>query len=263
MNRARPRRSAASFTFAFVALSFVALAGSRQTLAAARPVGPLPLLPSVSRVKIRVEKDSVVVTHVVALPRGEWKSGDIDLYVAHGAPGVPIAVDVRLHHVPDGALEADDADVGEAVTYDRAPRAPDSAHPLLGRSRMAGIIAHVRDDRFRAATADGMAELRVRSLHPLPAEDATHGREVRVRLGASNGAPLTLGRLQIAAADPKNEVVRAEARLCGPDAEARLLSIAVTPKPPPANPAEAPIAPVLSVRHATDDLCVTYWTRTP
>ena len=92
MKRARPRRSVASFTFVLAGLAFVALAGSRPTFAAARPVGPLPLLPSVSRVKIRVEKDSVVVTHVVALPRGEWKSGDLDLYVAHGAPGVPIAI---------------------------------------------------------------------------------------------------------------------------------------------------------------------------
>jgi len=243
---------------ALSALAVVALTASHETHAAGRPVGPLPFLASVARVKVRVEKDSVVVTHVVTLPRGEWRSGDLDLYVAHGAPGAPLAIDVRLHHVPDGALEADDGDVGEPVAYDRAPRCPESAHPLLGRPRMAGIVAHVRDDRFRAATAAGMAELRIRSLHPLPAEDEGHGREVRVRLGAPSGAPLTLGRVQISAADPKAPLTRAEARLCGPDAEARLLSIAVTPKPP-SRPAEAPIAPVLSVRHASDDLCVSYW----
>lgn len=244
--------------FAVAALALLA-GPAREVRAAARPVGPLPFLPSVSKVKVRVEKDSVVVTHAVALPRGEWKSGDLDLFVAHGAPGTPLAIDVRLHRVADGALEASDDDAGEVVSYDRAPRCPESAHPLLGRTRMAGVVVHVREDKFKAAAADGMAELTIRSLHPLPAEDAAHGREVRARLGAANGAPLTLGRIFVAAADPKAPVVRAEARLCGPDAEGRLLSVSLAPKPSPRG-AEAPIAPVLAVRHASDDLCITYWT---
>lgn len=227
-----------------------------------RPVGPLPFLPSIARVKLRVEKDSVVVTHAITLPRGDWKSGDLDLYVAHGAPGAPLALDARLHHIADGELEPSESDTGEAVTYDRAPRCPESAHPLIGRSKMAGVILHAHEAQFRTASADGMAELRIRALYPLPVDDGTGAREVRVRLGTPGGTPLTLGRIQIVASDREQPVVRAEARLCGPDAETRSLSLSLTPKSA-VPPAEAPIAPVLAVRHATDDLCVRLWGTPP
>ena len=259
-------RPSATTILAFFSLLSVSLTHAPETMAAVprpvgpRPVGPLPFLASVARVRVRVEKDSVVVTHALTLPRGEWTSEDLDLYAAHGAPGAPIALDAKLHHVADGELEAPESDAGEAVLYDRAPRCPESAHPLIGRSRMAGVILHVREAQFRAATASGMAELRVRALYPLPVEDGTSGREVRVRLGIPGGAPLTLGRVQIVASDREMPVARAEARLCGPDAETRPLSISLSPRPTtPAPVTEAPIAPVLAVRHSSDDLCIRFW----
>lgn len=234
-----------------------------QSFAAApRPVSPLPFLPSVARLRVRVEKDSVVVTHAITLPRGEWKAGDLDLYVAHGVPGAPLALDAKLHSVADGDLEAPEADAGEAVTYERAPRCPESAHPLLGRSKMAGVIVHVRESQFRTAANFGMAELRVRALYPLPVDDGANGREMRVRLGTHGGTPLTLARVQVIAPDRELPVVRAEARLCGPDAETRPLSLTLTPKATSIS-SEALIAPVLAVRHASDDLCVRFWTPAP
>jgi hypothetical protein len=121
-----------------------------------------------------------------------------------------------------------------------------------------------------------MAALRVRSLAPWPAEDARTGREVLVRLGASRGTPLTLGRVQLAALDPAAPIARAEAHLCGPEADPWPLALALLPALSPTSPAPpgalgsialpgssapvGPIAPVLAVRHATDDLCVRFWT---
>lgn len=232
--------------------------------AAPRPVGPLPLLPSITRVSVKIEKAGLVVTHVVALPRGEWQNKDLDLFASYGGPGAPLALDARLHRVPDGALEAPPDDAGTAVTYDRAPRCPESAHPLIGKTRMAGVVLHVKEADLRASLADGLAELRVRALYPLPAEDESHGYEARVRLGVSNGVPLTLGRVQIVAPEAELRVVKVEARLCGPDAESRPLSLSTAPKPiAPASPGVGRILPALSVRHTTDDLCVRFWTDPP
>jgi hypothetical protein len=223
----------------------------------ARPAPPLPALPSVARVRLDVAPDHVVAVQEILLPRGDWESGDLDLYVAFGAPGTPIAFDVHLLAVADGALEPEAQDIGEPVAFERAPRCPVSAQVLLGRAQMAGAILHVREPAFRRAIAPGnMAALRLRTLLPLPDEDAQTGRELKIRLGAARGTPLTLGRLQLVASAPF--VTRAEARLCGPDADPYPLAIAATPRVPPPQP--PPIAPVLAVRHATDDLCVRVWT---
>ena len=222
----------------------------------------LPTLPSVPRVRIQVARDHVVIVEEVNLPRGEWQSGDLDFYVAFGAPGAPQAFDARLLAVADGALEPEAADAGEALVVERAARRPASAQTLLGPSQMAGAVVHVREAAFRRAVAAGnMAAIRLRTLLTLPEEDARTGREVVVRLGASRGTPLTLGRLQIDAHDARPRVTRAEAHLCGAEADPYPLAIAVTPRgaASPAPAAEAPIAPVLAVRHVGDDLCVRFW----
>jgi hypothetical protein len=248
---------------AFAALGALAvLVSSRSPASGAPAVDPLPSLPSVSRVRVEAAADRVLVLEDISLPRGEWRGGDLDLYVAFGAPGAPRAFDARLFAVADGALEPDDADAGEPVPTDRVPRRPATAHPLLGRPQMAGAVLHVRESAFKkAVTPGGMAIVRVRTLLDAPPEDPERGREVVVRLGASSGQPLTLGRIQVVTTGPKLRIRRAEAHLCGPDADA--YPLALSPKPPPtAVPSErAPIAPVLAVRHASDDLCVLYATQ--
>lgn len=221
------------------------------------PVTPLAMLPSVPRVRVVVNKDQVLVVEEINLPRGEWKGEPLDLYVAFGAPGMPRAVDVHLVSVGDGSLEPEDDDAGDLVSYDRAPRRPATAHPLLGRETMAGIVVHLKQDALSRALRPGnMAALRVRSTYGMPAVDPSGGREVLVRLGASRGTPLTLGRITLA---PSSDVSlsRAEARLCGPDADAHPLAITLSPQ---ATSAKDAIAPVLAVRHASDDLCVRFWT---
>ena len=231
---------------------------------AARPAPPLPSLPSVSRIRVEVARAHVVVVEDVLLPRGEWKGGDLSLYVSFGAPGAPLALDARLLSVLDGELEAREGERGEPVATERAPSRPVSAQLLLGRSRMAGVVVHVKEEAFRAASSAGAAQLRLRTLLPLPPEDAQTGRELKVRLGIPGGPPLSLGRIQVHSLERDPWLLRAEARLCGPDAEARPLSVSLTPRPaaPAPAPADAapPVAPVLAVRHPSDDLCVRFWT---
>jgi hypothetical protein len=119
---------------------------------------------------------------------------------------------------------------------------------------MAGVVVRLDARALGRAFAPGkMAALRIRTLLDLPEEDPVGARGVLVRLGAPGGSPLTLGRIVVAGRG--RSVARAEARLCGPEADGRLLS--VTPRSPA--PPEPPVAPVLALRHATDDLCVRAW----
>jgi hypothetical protein len=217
------------------------------------PIGSLPILPSVARVKVTSYSGAVAVIEEVNLPRGEWKGEALHFYIAFGAPG-PKAIDAHLVPVNDGALEPDDDEVGEVLPPERVPRRPASAFPLLGRESMAGIVVHVPAASLtRALARANMAALRIRSL-----VDATESeRSVVVRLGSSRGVPLTLGRIAASAGSGAPSLAVVEARLCGPEADPRPLAVSVAPKLPPASHAsDAPIAPVLAVRHASDDLCI-------
>lgn len=227
------------------------------------PPAPLPMLPSIARVKVDVFRTQLVVVEEVNLPRGEWKGDALDFYVAFGAPGAPRAVDAQLVPVGDGALEPDDTNAGEPLVVDRATRRPQSAHSLIGRDTMAGVVVHLKREALERALAPGnMAALRIRTALDLPDEDAGGAHGVVVRLGASRGTPLTLGRLTLTAKGGAPPFARAEAHLCGAEADPTPLAIALVPKPPPSPTTSPPnplIAPVLAVRHATDDLCVRYW----
>ena len=221
----------------------------------APPAGPLPMLPSISRVRVEVLEKSVVLLEEVNLPRGEWKSEPLDFYVAFGAPGPPRAIDARLVAVGDGALEADDNEAGEALAIEHVPHRPASAHPLLGRDTMAGVVVHVkRDAMTRALQPGNMATLRIRTALDMPDEDPGGARGAVVRLGAAQGTPLTLGRISVASKRGAPAPTRAEAKLCGPDAAPEHLAVGLVPKS-----GEPVIAPVLAVRHASDDLCVRFW----
>ena len=224
----------------------------------APPAGPLPMLPSVARVRVEVLDKSVLVLEEVNLPRGDWKNEPLDFYVAFGAPGTPRAIDAQLVPVGDGALEADDSEPGEALAIEHVARRPLSVHPLLGRDTMAGVVVHVkREAMARALSPGNMATLRVRTALDMPDEDAGGARGAVVRLGASQGTPLTLGRVSITAKRGTPAPSRAEAKLCGPEAAPEHLAVGLTPRPAPSS--EPLIAPVLAVRHASDDLCVRWW----
>jgi hypothetical protein len=130
---------------------------------------------------------------------------------------------------------------------------------------MAGVVLRVKESQLRRVYAAAeVALLRVRSLLALPSADADGRREVVVRLGAPEGTPLTLGRVQVVSLEPGPWILRADAHLVGPDADPWPLAVALLPRAAPsgsARPASAerPIVPSMAVRHATDDLCVRWW----
>lgn len=222
--------------------------------AAAAPLPPLPILPSVARVKVTCPGNNVIaVTQEVNLPRGDWKNEPLAFHIAFGSPG-PKAVDVHLVPVADGELEPAEDDPGEPITTERVPRRPANAYSLLGRDSMAGIVVHLRPDVLAKAFSRGgnMASLRIRSVADVTTPDQPE-ESVVVRLGSSRGTPLTLGRIVATSSPPGLPIARAEAKLCGPEASTLALAVNVTPKVPHTEPV---IAPVLAVRHASDDLCI-------
>jgi hypothetical protein len=184
--------------------------------------------------------------------------------VAFGAPGVPRAIDARI-----SAARADDGGVPDGASFEpipieRAFRRPANARLLLGSGAMAGAVLRVRDSTFRRATeATGIALVRVRTLIDLPAADVRTGHEVVIRLGAHEGEPYALETIEVASDDPRPWLTRAEAHLCGPDADPWPLALRLGPVAD-GNPvlpvSTSPVAPVLSVRHPSDDLCVRFWT---
>jgi hypothetical protein len=227
----------------------------------ARPAPPLPMLPSLARVRVEAARDRVVVLEEVNLPRGDWESGGLDLFVAFGAPGTPLALDARLAAVPFGSLEARPDDTGEALPVDSAVRQLPSMQLLLGRPAMSGVVIHVKDAQLRHAYAlsDAVA-LRVRSLLSPPAPDANGARDLVVRLGFAAGQPIALEKVQVVSMEATPWITRAEATLCGPDADPWPLSLTLLPRPADkAMPGAPTIPPAMAVRHASDDLRIRWW----
>jgi len=230
------------------------------------PAPPLPMLPSVGRVRVEAARDHVVVVEDVNLPRGDWVSGPLDLYIAFGAPGTPLAVDAHLLPASGASSEPRADENGEALAIETAARRTPGTQALLGKSQMAGIVVHVKESQLRREYAlGGVAVLRVRSLLPAPGVDADGAHDVIVRLGVSGGVPLTLGRIQMMSRETQPAITRVEAALCGPEATPWPLSVSLLAPAgkgaDPAAPRQPPtIAPEMAVRHATDDLCVRWWT---
>ncbi len=228
------------------------------------PTLPLPMLPSVARVRVEAARDRVTVIEDVNLPRGDWQSGGLDLYVAFGAPGTPIALDARLTSPADARGDARSEEPGERIATETAPARGPGTQPLLGPSQMAGVVLRIKEAQLkRAYSAGEIAVIRIRSLLRGPIADATGARDVVVRLGVAGGLAMTLGRIQVVSVDSKPWIVaRAEANLCGPEAETLGLSVSVSPKPNGriGDSRVTTIAPQAAVRHASDDLCIRWWT---
>jgi hypothetical protein len=238
------------------------------------------MLPSVSRVRVEAARDRVVVLEEVNLPRGDWHAGGLDLYVAFGAPGTPVAIDARLVVAPPDSTDSrqdspspppsarqGSDDGGEALMVEPAIRRMPSAQLLLGRPQMAGAVVHVKEaDLRRAYATSDLAALRIRSLLSPPVPDSRGERDVVVRLGIVGDVPLTLGRVQVVSLEGGQWIRRAEASLCGPEAEGLPLAVTVIPRTEEAGGGGSPgsgvgpIAPAMAVRHASDDLCIRWWT---
>lgn len=246
-------RALAACALALVTQNTVAQGAAPAPRPPPPPPPPLPSLPVITRVRVDVEPADLVVTEDVRLSRGDWRSGDLDVYVSFGAPGAPRAFDAHLIALDEGAFEPKPGDTGEPVGADRAPRRPPRAQLLLGRETMAGVTVHLREPALRRAfSASGALVLRLRSLLVRDPQS----REVVVRLGAAGGGPLALAAIDVVG-DPK-DVTRAEARLCGPNADPYPLAVRVLPARPVPVRYPGGAAPAHAVRHDDDDLCVRF-----
>lgn len=232
---------------------------ARHAAPRAAPPPPLPALPVVARVRVDVAKDHVLVVYELVMARGSFAGGDLDLWVSF-PPTMPRAFDAHLLSVPPGASAPDPSDLGEPIRVDKAVHRPARAHPLLGRSNMAGEVLHLREPAFRrAVAASGVLALRIRELLPPPESDAEGTRRIEVRLGIEGGAPLTLRRIELSTREPAGWLTAASASLCGPGADRYALGFARAP----AGVRQTPFAidPELATRRSTDDLCVRWVAR--
>jgi hypothetical protein len=172
---------------------------------------------------------------------------------------VPIALDAHLLPAPPGRDLGVDEEA-ERLTTEPSVRRDAGSAVLLGPPQMAGVVVRVRDTQLRRAfAAADEVVVRVRSLLRPPSVDGTGARDVVVRLGVAEGRPLTVGRIEVASLEPGQPPARAEAALCGAEADPWPLAVAI--EAPGHVPAGSPaIAPPDAVRHAGDDLCIRWWT---
>jgi hypothetical protein len=223
------------------------------------------MLPHVGCVRIETAHDRVIVVEEITLPRGDWQSGDVDVFVAFGAPGTPVAFDARLVPSAAGDAPAPADDEGEAVGAEPSVRREGGAQVLVGPPRMAGMLVRVKEAQLRRTFARGeTTTLRLRSLLPPPAAAPDGARDVVVRVGTAEGAPLTIERIELRPLEARGRTIRAEASLCGAEADVWPLTIDVAtgagrPTATRSTSTKATIAPELAVRHASDDLCIRWW----
>ncbi len=212
-----------------------------------------PMLPSVSRVHVDVLPTHLVVTRDVTLPRGDFHGGELMMHVGWDAT-LPIAFDAKLIAAADGELGADLRATGDTLPVELGTR---PALLLFGTRELVGANVRVPEPLFVKALAPGnMAVLRLREVVRLPPRDESGERLLLVRLGAANGVPLTLARIEVRRGEGTPELTLARAELCGKDAVSSPLFVSV--EGGRAQPDPQAIAPVLATRHSTDDLCVRF-----
>lgn len=223
------------------------------------PLVPMPSLPVLSRIRIDVGKDALLVTYDVSLARGDWRSGDQRFYVAFGAPGTPSALDAKIFaatatgHLPDAEA------VGEQLLVERAARRPSYAQLLLGPADMAGVVVRISEPSFVRATAAAKgAVVRLRTVVEMPAADQEGAHDLVLRLGSALGTPLTVGEVVVHSSEGSDVLQRVEAKYCGPYAEPYPVAVTADPGVLPYRRWPAPASPPLLRRHGSDDLCLRF-----
>jgi hypothetical protein len=243
-----------------IAAFLVTLASGARADEPNLPPERAPLVTNIARIRVDFSRRHVVVVHEVNLAAGAFHGEDVDYFVAFGAPGAPVAFDARLVPVERGALEPSAGNAGLALEWSYATRRPTAARPLVGRGTMSGIALHVPGEALSQALArGGLASLRLRAIHLLPPPSTNGARELVVRLGDDDRGPLALGRVEIAATEPRF-LGRVEARLCRRDGtDGDLLAARVLGRPKDGVPKTAAI---LANRAPSDDVCLRFWSGT-
>ncbi|MBI5538087.1 MAG: hypothetical protein HY898_35525 [Deltaproteobacteria bacterium] len=241
---------------AAAALVAAVAAGSLPWWADAAPKPPKPppsYVPgpiAISRIRFEVRQGRVMVTTDLTFPSGRDVREDLDVHVAYGGPGMPIALDAQLLSTPKGYLVAPVDLAGDKLSTVASKRSPSHAAFSVGRAEMAGVLVHMPAALVtERLAATGQATLRLREIRDLPAPLSDGTREVLARLGAFKGRPLVLGLLELTSDEP---IARTEARFCGIEARPSRLFVAASA------PGRGGVAPPLADRSANDDLCLKF-----
>lgn len=210
---------------------------------AAGPPTTLAATPTVSRVRVEISPGGASVLHELTFPEHALTTvgaGEPTLFVAFSAQLRPLAVEATKH-----ALAADQlVEPGAKLELVDVPLRPKTAALLLGPPLQSGHVLRLPKDPQRFG-------VRLRSAVGLPPDQRTVS--LLLRLGVRDGAPLPLGRIEVAGILGA-KVRGARATLCGPGSDDRPLYIHFPGYP--ASPDAGTIDPGAATRTKTDDLCL-------
>ena len=258
MTPSPPRSALAPGLAAAAALALVspllAAPGRRAPPAVKKPPAvrpapePMPGPMAIARVEVAFRADAALVTTDVTFARGAYLTGDRELFVAYGSPGVPLSFAAESLAVDEGRFSPPPAARGQALESFHAQRAPPEASFALGPHSFAGQRILLPGPRIaEALSTSGLGALRLRAVVSLAAA-AGERRSVLVRISSSSAAPLPLG--VVTARGDGLTLSSASASLCGgPGGEIPLALGGKRATPPLLPPPRAPRAP-------GDELCV-------
>ena len=165
------------------------------------PCGALPWEPVLLTSRISREGDTATVTQDLLVhgrapleppPKTGGKLDPGRLYVAFGAPGLPLSMRIEFAGLRDGELgfPGHVADRTRALVYAQSPES-DGACTVLGRDREAGVVVQVPPD-LAVDPGTGLAVLRIEQtlqVGKLP----SGARDLVLRLASFAGKPVRLG----------------------------------------------------------------------
>lgn len=213
------------------------------------PPAPLRLAHlAMPRVDILLRSNAARVTVDLTFTRGTHQ-GPLEVFVAHGHPGLPASFEAELLVVEEGFLAPPARAHGQRVPTHHVRQAPPEASLVLGSRGAVGQVFHIPEEALLAAFApSGLAALRLRWTHALSAPPG-HPRGVLVR-ASHPGGPLPLGVVNLHTDEGKLE--RAAATRCGAGGEAPLALARQ-------RAAEGRRPPALLPADLAGDLCAEAW----
>ncbi|MBL8720174.1 MAG: hypothetical protein JNL79_29585 [Myxococcales bacterium] len=210
---------------------------------AAGPPTTLAHAPTITRVRVEVSPGGAAVLHEISFPAGALTTtgaGEPTLFVAFSAQLRPLAVEATKH-----ALEGEvPSEVGTKLELIDVPNRPKTAALLLGPPVQSGHVLRLPKDSQRFV-------VRLRSA--IATAPDQRSISILARLGVRDGAPLAVGKVEIAAILGA-KVRGARATFCGVGADDRPLFVTFPGYPP--SPDAGTIEPGAANRSKNDDLCL-------
>jgi hypothetical protein len=191
---------------------------------------------------------TALITTDVTFTRGDWRGGELEVFVAYGAPGVPTAFDAHLLALEPGRLLPPEDARGQGLGARHAQRRPPGASHWIGPPSSAGQLVRLPGAALELALGpSGLGALRLREVHAFrPAEGGR--RSLLVRVSRPGGGPMPVGALTVRGEGVTLDDVSAARCPAGADEP-----LVVSGRQHPQGARPPPRAP----RGADDELCVT------